>query len=88
MICEYGLPYGNIYVTIPPLTGVRVAEYLNQSGRSSFRRGFDDREAVATAQVSTALERLRAGNFSNVKGGGNSKWGRVYVSQKVNPTPV
>ena len=23
---EYGLPYSNIYVTIPPFTGIRVAE--------------------------------------------------------------
>ena len=33
---EHGLRYSNIYVTIPPLTGLRVAEYLDPSGRSPF----------------------------------------------------
>ena len=26
---EYGLRHSNVYVTIPPLTGIRVAEYLD-----------------------------------------------------------
>ena len=34
-----GPHYSNIYVTIPPLTGIRVAEYLDPSGRAPFRLG-------------------------------------------------
>jgi len=50
---------------------IRVAEYLDPSGRSSFRRWFDDLDATAAAKVSTALYRLGQGNFSNVKGVGS-----------------
>ena len=28
-LLSLGWPYSNIYVTIPPLTGIRVAEYLD-----------------------------------------------------------
>ena len=47
-IVTYTLPY-------PPLSGIRVAGYLDPSGRSPFRREFDDLDAVATARVSSAL---------------------------------
>jgi putative addiction module killer protein len=55
---------------------IRVAEYLDPSGRSPFRRWFDDLDATAAAKVSTALYRLGQGNFSNVKsvGGGVSEY--------------
>jgi len=49
---------------------IRVGEYLDLTGRSPFRRWFDDLDAVAAAKVSTALYRLGQGNFSNVKGVG------------------
>jgi len=49
---------------------VRVSEYLAPSGRSPFRRWFDDLDAMAAAKVGTALYRLGQGNFSNVKGVG------------------
>ena len=49
---------------------IRVAEYLDLSGRSPFRRWFDDLNATAAAKVSAALYRLEQGNFSNVKGVG------------------
>ena len=52
------------------MSGIRVAEYLDPSGRSPFRRWFDDLDATAAAKVSTALYRLGQGNFSNVKGVG------------------
>ena len=45
-IVTYTLPY--------PLTGIRVAEYPDPSGRSTFRRWFDELDAVAPAKVSTA----------------------------------
>ena len=47
---------------------IRVAEYLDASGRSPFRRWFDDLDATAAAKVSVALFRLGQGNFSNVEG--------------------
>ena len=53
------------------MSEIRVAEYLDSSGRSSFRRWFDALEATAAAKVSTALYRLGQGNFSNVKGVGS-----------------
>ena len=52
------------------MSEIRVAEYLDPSGRSPFRRWFDDLDATAAAKVSTALYRLGQGNFSNVKGVG------------------
>ncbi len=52
------------------MSEIRVAEYLDPSSRSPFRRWFDDLDAVAAAKVSTALYRLGQGNFSNVKGVG------------------
>lgn len=50
------------------MRAIRVAEYLDSSGRSPFRRWFDDLEATAAAKVTAALYRLAQGNFSNVKG--------------------
>ncbi|MGH8736537.1 MAG: type II toxin-antitoxin system RelE/ParE family toxin [Burkholderiales bacterium] len=47
---------------------IRVAEYLDSAGRSSFRRWFDDLDATAAAKVAAALFRLGQGNFSNVEG--------------------
>lgn len=47
---------------------IRVAEYLDSSGRSLFRRWLDDLDATAAAKVTTALYRLGQGNFSNVEG--------------------
>ena len=53
------------------MTEIRVAEYLESSGRSPFRRWFDNLDATAAAKVSTALYRLGQGNFSNVEGVGS-----------------
>ena len=50
------------------MSELRVSEYLDPSGRSPFRRWFDDLDAMAAAKVSTALYRLGQGNFSNVGG--------------------
>lgn len=52
------------------MSEIRVAEYLEPSGRSPFRRWFDELDATAAAKVATALYRLGQGNFSNVKGAG------------------
>jgi putative addiction module killer protein len=49
---------------------VVVREYLDSSGRSPFARWFDGLNAPAAAKVTTALTRIEAGNFSNVKGVG------------------
>lgn len=50
---------------------VVVREYLDSSGRSPFARWFDSLNAPAAAKVTTALTRIEAGNFSNVKGVGS-----------------
>lgn len=50
------------------MTAVRVLEYLDRSGRSPWRRWFDDLDPIAAAKVGTALYRLGQGNFSRVEG--------------------
>lgn len=50
------------------MSEISVGEYLDSSGRSPFRRWFDDLDATAAAKVSSALYRLGQGNFSNVEG--------------------
>ena len=52
------------------MSEIRVAEYLDPTGRSPFRRWFDELDAAAAAKVTTALYRLGQGNLSNVKGVG------------------
>lgn len=49
---------------------MRVLEYLDEAGRSPFRRWFDRLDALAGSKVTIALARLEQGNFSNVKGVG------------------
>lgn len=53
------------------MVAVRVLEYLDRSGRSPWRRWFNDLDAIAAAKVGTALYRLGQGNFSNVEGVGS-----------------
>ena len=50
---------------------IRVLEYLDRSGRSPWRRWFNDLDAIAAAKVATALYRLGQGNFSTVAGVGS-----------------
>lgn len=49
---------------------VRVVVYIDATGRSTFTRWFQALNAEAAAKVTTALYRLRQGNFSNVEGVG------------------
>ena len=53
------------------MTAVRVLEYLDRSGRSPWRRWFDNLDAHAAAKLGTALYRLGQGNFSTVEGVGS-----------------
>jgi putative addiction module killer protein len=53
------------------VTIVRVLEYLDRSGRSPWRRWFNDLDAHAAAKVGTALYRIGQGNFSTVEGVGS-----------------
>lgn len=50
-----------------PLLVVEVREYIDRETRSPYGIWFDRLNAQA-AKVATALTRLAAGNFSNVKG--------------------
>src|SRR5689334_15035646 len=47
---------------------IDVREYIDLDGRSPYAAWFDELNAQAAAKVATALTRLAAGNFSNVKG--------------------
>jgi len=53
------------------VAAIRVFEYLEISGRSPWRRWFNDLDAIAAAKVGTALYRLGQGNFSTVEGVGS-----------------
>lgn len=53
------------------MVAIRVLEYLDSSGRSPWRRWFNDRDAIAAAKIATALYRLGQGNFSTVSGVGS-----------------
>ncbi|MFA5530735.1 MAG: type II toxin-antitoxin system RelE/ParE family toxin [Thiohalomonadaceae bacterium] len=44
-----------------------LREYLDEPGRSAFRRWFDRLNGPAAAKVTIALKRLEAGNDSNTK---------------------
>src|SRR5688572_5056312 len=46
----------------------RVVVYIDATGRSTFTRWFEGLNAEAAAKVTTALYRMRQGNFSNVEG--------------------
>lgn len=46
---------------------VTIQELINTDGVSPFQRWFNKLNAPAAAKITTALYRLEAGNFSNVK---------------------
>jgi putative addiction module killer protein len=50
---------------------IDVREYIDRAGRSPYADWFDRLNALAAAKLATALTRLAAGNFSNVKGVGS-----------------
>jgi len=46
---------------------IEVREYTTEAGQSPFGKWFARLNASAAAKVTTALERITQGNFSNVK---------------------
>ncbi len=64
------------------MTDVQVIEYLDARGRSPFAGWFHSLSSDAAAKVATALYRLEAGNFSNVKG-----IGRGILERKIDFGP-
>lgn len=52
------------------MADVRVVVYIDAEGQSIFTRWFEGLNAEAAARVTTALYRMRQGNFSNVEGVG------------------
>jgi putative addiction module killer protein len=51
-----------------PSSHAEIREYVDVRGVSPFGRWFEKLTPVAAAKVATALVRIEAGNFSNVKG--------------------
>lgn len=49
---------------------IEIQQYVEPSGRNYFEEWFDGLPAPAAAKVTTALARIRCGNWSNVKGVG------------------
>ena len=49
---------------------MQIVEYLTSEGRSPFAHWFNELDAQAAAKVTVALQRVRDGNLSNVKGVG------------------
>src|SRR5690348_3887234 len=54
-----------------PSRMIEVREYNDREGRSPYAAWFDRLNAQAAAKVATALTRVAAGNFSNVKAVGS-----------------
>lgn len=52
------------------MPAVQVLEYLDAQGRSPYKEWFDNLGPVAAAKIASAVYRLEAGNFSNIKGVG------------------
>jgi putative addiction module killer protein len=50
---------------------VDVREYIDTTGRSPFTKWLDGLNVQATAKVATALEKIAAGNLSNVRTAGS-----------------
>jgi putative addiction module killer protein len=53
-----------------PFSMIEVLLYEQEDGHAPFKAWFDDLDRQAAAKVTIAVERLRHGNFSNVKGVG------------------
>jgi putative addiction module killer protein len=51
-----------------PILMINVLLYEQENGRSPFADWFADLDRQAAAKVTIAVERLRLGNFSNIKG--------------------
>jgi putative addiction module killer protein len=59
---------------------IRVLEYLDARGRSPFAIWFDGLNAAAAAKVVAALQQIRAGNWSKIKGVGRGVFERKIDS--------
>ncbi len=63
---------------------IDVLLYQEKDGHSPFAEWFDALDVLAAAKVTIAVERLRHGNFSNIKGVGEGvqefriNWGPGY----------
>jgi hypothetical protein len=49
------------------MSSYQIIEYLDDRGRSPFRRWFEALDPVAAARVAVALYRMEQGNVSNVR---------------------
>lgn len=49
---------------------IEVREYLDEQGRSPFRRWFDRLNPTAAAKVNTVLSRMQGGNLGDAQGVG------------------
>lgn len=54
-------------VTYLLLSIMQIKEYIEEDGKSPFKKWFDDLDAVAASKITTALYRLELGNYSNVE---------------------
>jgi putative addiction module killer protein len=50
---------------------VEIRAYATEEGKSPYRKWFRGLNAAAAIKVTTALERMEDGNFSNVRGVGS-----------------
>ena len=58
---------------------IEVKEYSYVGDRSPFADWFNDLEATAAAKVAVAVQRMRAGNLSDVKGVGAECWNDAFT---------
>ena len=53
--------------SLPLNRGIEVREYLQENGKSPYKKWFDALPATIAAKVSVALLRIEMGNLSSVK---------------------
>jgi putative addiction module killer protein len=67
-----------------PFVMIDIQFYVNENGNSPFSDWFNDLDSQAVAKVTISVERLRCGNFSNIKTVGEGvqeyriNWGAGY----------
>ncbi len=59
------------------MADIRILEYLDSDGRSSYAHWFEGLSAPAAAKVAGAVYQMAVGNFSNVKGVGSGVFERT-----------
>jgi putative addiction module killer protein len=58
---------GKVTYSLPLVRAIEVREYLQEDGKSPYKKWFDALPATIAAKVSVAMLRMEMGNLSSVK---------------------